>query len=478
MSKLNGDILYLIFKELEDDKMTLISCLSVNKIWCEIIIPIFWNDPWKYLSRGREKLLLEVIISHLSDESRDNLSKYLIKSFKKPLFNYISFCKILNLIEIEKIIYISIDYNFLLDISLLKEEIFNLFINNKAKFTHLYMPYGFNYQIHLIPGAKESFSEIEFLNFNAGIDEKILIGLSEICKSIKKLDFFIQFFVKTNNNDGIIRLIDSQKKLNQVYFELDYDNVDESFCKNLENSLIKHGKTIEYIKIVDQPITNILSYFENLKILEVIGINYNALWDELATVSLPFLQLLNVKNVPINVLTSLIEKTKGYLNEIKIGYIDHDEIDNKRLIRAIYQNCPNLKYLKLLIKDSNIWELEKLLINCKYLDGLFIMTEDHIDWVELFKILTRSSPTSLFKFKFYFSVAPRPEFLKLFFDNWKSRHSMLLYTIPEGEYVTVDIDYCDMIEKYKAEGVIKVYHNSIFGVYFEDFEWIRKKNSN
>ncbi|PKC17218.1 hypothetical protein RhiirA5_346605, partial [Rhizophagus irregularis] len=52
---------------------------------------------------------------------------------------------------------------------------------------------------------------------------------------------------------------------------------------------------------------------------------------------------------------------------------------------------------------------------------------------------------------------------------------MLLHTIPEGEYVTVDIDYCDMIEKYKAEGVIKVYHNSIFGVYFEDFEWIRKK---
>ena len=44
MSKLNRDVLYLIFKEFhEDDKKTLHSCFLVNKNWCEMIIPILWN---------------------------------------------------------------------------------------------------------------------------------------------------------------------------------------------------------------------------------------------------------------------------------------------------------------------------------------------------------------------------------------------------------------------------------------------------
>src|SRR6266498_5105205 len=97
MSKLNRDVLYLIFKELQDDKNVLYSCLLVNKTWCEIIIPILWNDPWKYLNKGKEKLLLNSIISHLSDKSKDNLGQEMVISYQRPIFNYISFCRHLNL---------------------------------------------------------------------------------------------------------------------------------------------------------------------------------------------------------------------------------------------------------------------------------------------------------------------------------------------------------------------------------------------
>src|SRR6266496_1422857 len=79
MSKLNRDILYLIFEELRDDNNTLHSCISVNKTFCKIIIPILWNDPWKFLKQDweeRKKKLLKVIISHLSDKSRNILSQY------------------------------------------------------------------------------------------------------------------------------------------------------------------------------------------------------------------------------------------------------------------------------------------------------------------------------------------------------------------------------------------------------------------
>jgi hypothetical protein len=61
------------------------------------------------------------------------------------------------------------------------------------------------------------------------------------------------------------------------------------------------------------------------------------------------------------------------------------------------------------------------------------------------------SPISLFKFKFYFSVSLKSETLKLFFDNWKGRHPMLLQITQMAK----DDDYTVMIEKYKAKGVIK-----------------------
>src|SRR5436305_12332061 len=109
MSKLNGDILYLIIKELQDDKKSLYSCLLVNKTWCEIIIPILWKDPWKYLNKGKEKLLLSVIISHLSEDSRKDLGQVMINSYQRPpIFNYISFCRHLNLNRIEEIIDINL----------------------------------------------------------------------------------------------------------------------------------------------------------------------------------------------------------------------------------------------------------------------------------------------------------------------------------------------------------------------------------
>src|SRR4051812_43171181 len=106
MSKLNRDILYLVFEEFQDDEKTLISCLLVNKVFCELIIPILWKNPWKFLKVEKVKILLNTIISHLSNESRNNLSQHdlVIYSYQKPLFDYISFCRHLNLDIIQCII--------------------------------------------------------------------------------------------------------------------------------------------------------------------------------------------------------------------------------------------------------------------------------------------------------------------------------------------------------------------------------------
>jgi hypothetical protein len=410
MVKLNRDILYLIFEELQYNK-GLYSCLLVNKTWCEIIVPILWKNPWKCsIKTQREGLLLNVIISHLSDKSRNNLkNKNISFLYQKPLFDYISFCRHLNLDAIKRII--NNNYENFKSMNIQYELIFNLFINKNSKFTHLYIPKQFDCQIHLIPGAEQCFSDLEFLSCQTSINENILVGLTNICKSIKGVELFV-------------------------------DN----------NCIIK-----------------VLSFFVNLKILEL----YNSRVTSNYVENLPLhsLQILKAKHVYIDVLERLIGNTSGFLTEIRIDGISHDEIKNKRIIQAIYQNCPKLKYLKLVFRYSNILELKNLLINCQFLCGLYILInimENIFDLDDLFEILATSSPISLFKFKFKFRYRPvKLESIKLFFDNWKGRHPMFLHFIRKLE--NIEEDLIDLIEEYKAKGIIKKFNN---GVNCEDFEWI------
>ncbi|GBB88548.1 hypothetical protein RclHR1_15090007 [Rhizophagus clarus] len=491
MFKLNGDILYLIFKELQDNKKTFLSCLTVNKTWCELIIPILWKDPWKYLKR--EKLLLNVIILHLSEESRNNLKNkgfnILTNVYQRPLFNYISFCRHLSLFCLNDLISAINDINNNTDVfSTVRKEIINLFINENTRITHLDIPYQFDYQLHLIPGAKSCFSELEFLSCNTCINDDILFGLTEICQSIKELELFIG----KDNNYGIAKLVESSKKLFNVRLIINghlKNDSSLSFCKVLENSFIKHAITIQDFMITEEPTTKILSSFENLIRLELGYISNKSTWNCLENLSLPLLQTLKAERVSIKVLTSLIESTKGYLNEINIDYIFHNENDNEKIIQAIYQKCPNLKYLKLMVRSCNILEFEKLLINCQYLNGLYIIIENDIwfddgdhtfNWNLLFEALIRSSPINLFKFKFYFYEAPKLKSLELFFDNWKGKRSMLLQTIQDcdwGVCFEFGMIYFELIKEYKAQGIVKKYNHSNLldeSIFFEDFEWIQE----
>jgi hypothetical protein len=174
MSKLNRDVLYLILEELQNDKKSLYSCLLVNETWCNTIVPILWKNPWKYLKQKTKPLLLNVIISHLSNKIKENIKIQDIRiSQEKPLFNYISFCRYLDLRMLEKMIS---DCAFEKSRkSILRNEIFNLFINENTKFTHLYVP---DDQIHLIPGAKHCFSELAFLGCSANINNKCFIWIN------------------------------------------------------------------------------------------------------------------------------------------------------------------------------------------------------------------------------------------------------------------------------------------------------------
>jgi hypothetical protein len=75
--------------------MALCSCLSVNKTGSEILLQ-FYGRIHGNISYG-EKMLLNVIILHLSDETKNNLRDqgFLFSTtYQRPLLNYISFVDI------------------------------------------------------------------------------------------------------------------------------------------------------------------------------------------------------------------------------------------------------------------------------------------------------------------------------------------------------------------------------------------------
>src|ERR1700743_566473 len=94
MSQLPSDCLNKIFEYFEEDKVTLHSCLLVNRLWCEVSVRILWKSIRNY----------NTLIACLPNESKKILYKNGIitstSTPNPPMFNYSSFCKVLSVYQI------------------------------------------------------------------------------------------------------------------------------------------------------------------------------------------------------------------------------------------------------------------------------------------------------------------------------------------------------------------------------------------
>src|SRR5436190_20615753 len=110
------DCLNEIFEYLEDDKITLHSCLLVNRLWCKASVRILWSDIWSFkcsvsyeCQLEMDSAILSTLVSCLPNESKEFLLKNEIfistPTSKPPLFNYVSFCKVLSVNDISRIIH-------------------------------------------------------------------------------------------------------------------------------------------------------------------------------------------------------------------------------------------------------------------------------------------------------------------------------------------------------------------------------------
>ncbi|CAG8692381.1 9547_t:CDS:2 [Rhizophagus irregularis] len=306
----------------------MIKNLFIHVFWLiELGVSILWRNPSLFSYFGIQKKLFNVILLLLSEESKEILKNQGMNNFITETTHRLGES----------------------NAPILRNELFKLFINKNTKFIQLTITEYFDYQVHLIPGAECCLSGLEIFYYNSKIDPNVLVGLAKICKSIKKIEINFDSYENTDSH-GIFKLIEVQKNLNEFYLTDAFNRL-EPFYKYLEESLIKHADTIQYLKIDWSPNTRFLSYFVNLVYLEIEKSffikKYNP--NNLKNILLPILKILKINRVPLIATVNLIESTTGNLSEISI-HCDKAlrDVGCKMLIQAIYQNCPNIRRAMLL----------------------------------------------------------------------------------------------------------------------------------
>ncbi|RIA79555.1 hypothetical protein C1645_63247 [Glomus cerebriforme] len=479
MSQLNKDILFLLFEELQADSKSLFSCLLVNRLWCETGIPILWRNPWRYDINYTNKCYLFFIISfYLPVGIKEFLSSQGINfppiSYQTPLFDYLSFCKSINVNVINSIIPIgsSLAYNQFL----LQQEFYNLLITTCPEFKYLDMR-PINHQLFYFPEAKTRLETLYELNCNTSVEPTYFYGLARICQNIQKL-IIINNTIKVN--PGIAKLIEAQKNLKNFEWK---DNFEEYYImedpyKETLLALEKKANILNHLQIFfkyvgggfdHRLLQQILPKLYKLRTL-IIEEDFIYFTDnQFKMLVYHDIEILNIDYISINAASSIIENSGGHLKELLLfKYYDYFEDnfnkDSLNFIQKIYVHCPLIEYLTLTFPPTkeHFTEFEKLLKVCQNLKSLllFIFNLDIKErnekilenGEELLNILIRSAPTNLREIRFFDDFKFSLKALEEFLEKWRGRPALSIVT---SDHIYNTEYYINLIKKYKNDGVIK-----------------------
>jgi hypothetical protein len=484
MSTLNKDILFLIFEELRDDSKSLFSCLMVNRFWCEIVVPILWKNPWCYknVNYSNKSNLFIIIAHYLFDDIKEFVTnkEILLPSVleKSLLFDYLSYCRSINVDTINSIITIGSSLAF--NQFFMQQEFYYLFMKKCPELKYLNMR-SIEHQLFYFPEAKAHLELLCELKCDTSIDPTYFYGLARLCQYIQRL---VIVNIDPRPNHGIVKLIEVQ--MNLKYFEWE-DEDDLGFAhprtdpyKDVLLALEKKADIINHLKIsflyTDNTLQKVLPKLHKLKTLIVNDFGFFFSEEQMKTFAYRDLEILMINYYTLSETSVIIENSGRHLRKILLepyqfdDYVDNFSDDTLLFIRKIYENCPSIEYLSLAFSPSkeHFSEFEKLLKDCKNLKSLLftILNMDAIEseekilenGEEFLKVLIKSKPTNLREIRFFNDVKFSLEALEEFFGKWRGCPLIVLTT----DSIYEDDDYKELINKYKNDGVIKDFRCELF----------------
>jgi hypothetical protein len=480
-SLLPADVISEIFHNLTGDTKTLYSGLFVNKLWCHVIVPLLWRDPWEIV-KSRQRTcetynFLHVLCGCLSEESKNLfLDLGLIFQIQYPRFNYASYIRVMNTRYINESItrkFCSNDRdNF--KRQLVEKELYLLIISHSPaiKYLRVDFPSTLEYPLLNFPGAHISFSKLNKLYCDVRrLPPLFLCDLANISKNIQ------QIHVKNFDIDefGLTQLIKVQTKVN--YFHLEGGKCDG---KMINKGLEGLASSLRHLIVMSPLLISVTSLY-SFSWLETLKLNTKGFYEKnstilsLADVKFPNLRILHLRtyaNCPISVFKiaeDFVVRSGGQLYSLYLHGSFKREQTEPTLLQNIAKHCPKVKYLSVWLanNDDDIRYLEQVLSSCSLLKGIIVSTfaDSRISGDKLLKLFRRRLARKLCKFKFndYFIFSLHS--FVAFMDCWNEHDPLRIHVIDEGIF---GFDYGRACTPFSERGVLK----SLIGVdEFTSFSW-------
>ncbi len=473
--QLPTDCLNDIFEYLEEDKVSLRSCLLVNCLWCEVAVRILWNNPWNfkynvhYPNRTRVSLpsaILSTLIACLPKESKDIL--YVNGIFippptsKPPLFNYISFSKVLSIDAMNQTIADFLVNKQVNDLNnnkhLLLRELLKTFMNQISSLKAL----EYSKEIQNTPfinfsGAKDCLTGLSAFSCYSNLYSSFFHQLSQLCHNIQTLTIVFE----NNKSNELKELISLQNNLKHL--EL-ITNGYEGWT-GIIPALTKHHDTLKklYIQVYYGPLSFITS-FKNLQEL-VISTYKSNIFNEFHHVTFSKLRVLKVSYgcLKDEFFTKFLENNGENLIELNVLNLDK----NNR--SSIVQFCPNLKKFFTPFRDDELNLLKTMFHGCPYLEGIIAWCGScYLNEKKMLEAIAKYSPKSFHELKIYNDVRSElfPEDLESFFISWGNRKPLTLIIINNyNNGLNANQGNITTIEKYKKLGIIKEFRAERFKLF-------------
>jgi hypothetical protein len=95
LSKLSLDSLREILGHFKNDRATLYSLLFVDRLWCNMAVPLLWRQPFEWTSQENYDLIIQTYIYCLPEKEKSRLILAGVKlpEHSKPLFEYPTFLR-------------------------------------------------------------------------------------------------------------------------------------------------------------------------------------------------------------------------------------------------------------------------------------------------------------------------------------------------------------------------------------------------
>ena len=476
------DCINEIFKYLEKDRITLHSCLLVNRLWCKIFVRILWGNLLYFRCEFRADFRYEVslqilntLLACLPKESKDLLQEngIFISTSKPPLFNYASFCKALTIKIIGKMIgYFLIDTrrptlptNF--EFTLLLQEIMKMFMRQIPALKELDMiDYFEKSKFIYYSGASDCLIDLRILNCCSWYSyySEFFCQLSQICCNITSLTIKLEESVSAELND----LISSQNCLKHLTLIRPYE---ATGWTTIIPSLMKHSNTLINVKIQINDLEryggslSFIAKFVNLQelVLSKTLSRFSDEFKEIQHVTFPQLRIFKIISGHLGdkELIEFLENNGNNLKELYIGY----HYPYKSLNLSRFKLCPNLKSLSHLFMKGDLETLKVVFSSLQQLKSFRTLCgEDYyLKEKELFEVLAKHSPESFHELILGYAYGGQsdilPEELEEFFINWNNRttkRSLSFIVLHEHSGITLaSSKNMTIIEKYEKLGVIK-----------------------